>query len=159
MLPQNILEYGREDNAIRETAAYAARRAEEIGAENVFNFSIGNPNVPAPAIVTESLMHIIQTVPPEVLHAYTPAPGMAQVRRAVADDLNRRFGTDYTANDLYLTAGASAALSIACRATLVAGDEVIIFAPYFPETFDPRWKEVTDLKMPRGRFPDRSGRI
>ena len=133
MLPQNILEYGREDNAIRETAAYAARRAEEIGAENVFNFSIGNPNVPAPAIVTESLMHIIQTVPPEVLHAYTPAPGMAQVRRAVADDLNRRFGTDYTANDLYLTAGASAALSIACRATLVAGDEVIIFAPYFPE--------------------------
>ena len=133
MLPQSILEYGREDNAIRETAACAARRAAEIGAENVFNFSIGNPNVPAPAVVTESLKRILDTIPPEVLHAYTPAPGMAQVRRAVADDLNRRFGTDYTANDLYLTAGASAALSIACRATLVAGDEVIIFAPYFPE--------------------------
>ena len=55
MLPQSILEYGREDNAIRETAAYAARRAAEIGAENVFNFSIGNPNVPAPAHLTEAM--------------------------------------------------------------------------------------------------------
>ena len=133
MLPQNILEYGREDNAIRETAAYAAKRAQEIGAENVFNFSIGNPNVPAPAVVTQTLVRLLQTVPPEVLHAYTPAPGMPQVRQAVADDLNRRFGTNYGAEDLYLTAGASAALSIACRATLLAGDEVIIFAPYFPE--------------------------
>ena len=133
MLPQAILEYGREDNAIRETAAYAARRAEEIGAENVFNFSIGNPNVPAPEIVTQSLTRLLAAMPPEQLHAYTPAPGLPQVRRAVADDLNRRYGTDYTAADLYLTAGASAALAIACRATLLPGDEVIVFAPYFPE--------------------------
>ena len=133
MLPQSILEYGREDNAIRETAAYAARRAAEIGAENVFNFSIGNPNVPAPDAVTASLLRLVQTMPPEVLHAYTPAPGLPQVRKAVADDLNARCGTDYSAQDLYLTAGASAALAIACRATLLPGDEVIIFAPYFPE--------------------------
>ena len=133
MLPQNILEYGREDNAIRETAAYAAKRAAEIGAENVFNFSIGNPNVPAPAVVTQTLVRLLQTVPPEKLHAYTPAPGLPQVRQAVAEDLNRRYGTDYRAEDLYLTAGASAALAIACRATLLPDDEVIIFAPYFPE--------------------------
>ena len=133
MLPQAILEYGREDNAIRETAAYAAKRAEEIGAENVFNFSIGNPNVPAPPVVAETLTRLIQTVPPEVLHAYTPAPGIPSVRKAVSEDLNVRYGTDYTANDLFLTAGASAALSIACRATLLTGDEMIVFAPYFPE--------------------------
>lgn len=133
MLPQNILEYGREDNAIRETAAYAARRASEIGAENVFNFSIGNPNVPAPVIVTQSLMRLLAVMPPEQLHAYTSAPGLPQVRKAIADDLNARYGTDYAAQDLYLTAGASAALAIACRATLLPGDEVIIFAPYFPE--------------------------
>ena len=133
MLPEIMLQYGREDNAIRETAAYAAGRAAQIGAENVFNFSIGNPNVPAPAVVTESLTRLLQTVPPETLHAYTPAPGLPQVRAAIADDLNMRYGTDYTAADLYLTAGASAALAIACRAVLNPGDEVIIFAPYFPE--------------------------
>ena len=133
MLPESILAYGREDNAIRETAAYAARRAGEIGAENVFNFSIGNPNVPTPPIVTESLTRLLQTLPPETLHAYTPAPGLPQVRKAVADDLNARYGTAYASDDLYLTAGASAALAIACRAMLLPGDEVIIFAPYFPE--------------------------
>lgn len=133
MLPEIMLRYGREDNAIRETAAYAARRAAEIGAENVYNFSIGNPNVPAPDVVTASLRKLLDTVPPEVLHAYTPAPGLPQVRAAIADDLNRRYGTDYGAGDLYLTAGASAALAIACRAALTPRDEVIIFAPYFPE--------------------------
>ena len=144
MLPQNIVEYGREDNAIRETAAYAARRAAEIGAENVFNFSIGNPNVPAPETVTETLIRLLRDVPPEKLHAYTPAPGLPQVRRAVADDLNRRFGTTYSETDLYLTAGASAALAIACRATLLPGDEVVIFAPYFPEY--PVFAEVCGAK-------------
>ena len=133
MLPKTILEYGREDNAIRETAAYAARRAAQIGAENVFNFTIGNPNVPAPEIVAQTLTRLIRTVPPQTLHAYTPAPGIPQVRQAVADDLNRRYCTDYTADDLYLTLGASAALAIACRATLLPGDEVIVFAPFFPE--------------------------
>ena len=133
MLPKTILEYGREDNAIRETAAYAARRAAQIGAENVFNFTIGNPNVPAPEIVAQTLTRLIRTVPPQTLHAYTPAPGIPQVRQAVADDLNRRYGTAYGADDLYLTAGASAALAIAYRATLLAGDEMIVFAPYFPE--------------------------
>ena len=133
MLPKTILEYGREDNAIREAAAYAARRAAQIGAENVFNFTIGNPNVPAPEVVAQSLTHLLSTVPPQTLHAYTPAPGILQVRQAVADDLNRRYGTAYGAEDLYLTLGASAALAIACRATLLPGDEVIVFAPFFPE--------------------------
>ena len=133
MLPKTILEYGREDNAIREAAAYAARRAAQIGAENVFNFTIGNPNVPAPEIVAQTLTRLIRTVPPQTLHAYTPAPGIPQVRQAVADDLNRRYGTAYGAEDLYLTLGASAALAIACRATLLPGDEVIVFAPFFPE--------------------------
>lgn len=133
MFPQDALQCGKEQNLIRVISEYAAKRAAEIGAENVFNFSIGNPNVPAPEIVTETLMEILSTVPPAQLHSYTPAPGLPWVREAVAEDLNRRYGTDYTAGNLYLTAGASAALAIVMKAILLPGDEVILFAPYYPE--------------------------
>ena len=133
MLPQDALQCGKEQNLIRVISEYAAKRAQEIGAENVFNFSIGNPNVPAPEIVTETLEEVLKTVPPAQLHSYTPAPGLPWVREAVAEDLNRRYGTDYSAGDLYLTAGASAALAIVMKAVLLPGDEVIQFAPYYPE--------------------------
>ena len=132
-LPKFPLQYGKEENLIRGIAAYAAKRAGEIGAENVFNFSIGNPNVPAPAVLTEKLHEILNTVPSSQLHGYTPAPGLPWVRVAVADDLNARYGTDYTADDLYLTPGASGALAMAFHGLLFEGDEVIIFAPYYPE--------------------------
>ena len=132
-LPSDALQFGKEENLIRAIAGYAARRADEIGPENVFNFSIGNPNVPAPAALTEALRQILDTVPAAQLHAYSPAPGLQWVRKAVADDLNRRYGTDYTADDLYLTAGASGALAMAFKGLLLEGDEVIVFAPYYPE--------------------------
>ena len=133
MLPQDALRCGKEQNLIRVISEYAAKRAQEIGAENVFNFSIGNPNVPAPDIVRETLIDLLNTVPAAQQHSYTPAPGLAWVREAVAEDLNRRYGTDYTAGDLYLTAGASAALAIVMKAVLLPGDEVILLAPYYPE--------------------------
>ena len=132
-LPQDALQFGKEENIIRVIAAYAGKRADEIGAENVFNFSIGSPNVPAPPIVAEKLKEILEIVPPAKLHAYTPAPGLPWVRQAVADDLNRRYGTSYGADDLYLTAGSSLALSMAFKGLLLEGDEVILLAPYYPE--------------------------
>ena len=132
-LPQDSLQFGKEENIIRIIAAYAAKRAGEIGAENVFNFSIGSPNVPAPPVVREALTDILATVPPAQLHAYSPAAGFPWVRQAVADDLNRRYGTAYGADDLYLTAGSSFALSMAFKGLLLEGDEVILLAPYYPE--------------------------
>lgn len=132
-LSPTALRFGSEPNVIRAIADCAAARAAEIGPENVFNFSIGNPNVPAPQALTEALADILRTVPPERLHAYAPARGLPWVRRAVAEDLNRRYGTDYGENDLYLTAGASGALTMAFCGLLTPGDEVILFAPYYPE--------------------------
>ena len=132
-LPKFPLQYGKEENLIRVIAAYAAKRAGQIGAENVFNFSIGNPNVPAPARLTEALHEILNTVPAAQLHSYSPAAGLPWVRKAVADDLNARYDTDYAADDLYLTAGASGALAMAFHGLLFEGDEVIVFAPYYPE--------------------------
>ena len=133
MLPQDSLRYGKEGNLIREIAGYAAARATEIGAENVFNFSIGNPNVAAPDVVAQTLRRLLDTMLSVELHAYTPAPGVYAVRQAIVEHLRAQFGVDCSADDLYMTAGASSALTIACKALLLPGDEVIVFAPYFPE--------------------------
>lgn len=133
MLPQDSLKFGKEGNLIREIAGYAAARGAEIGPENVFNFSIGSPNVAPPDAVPQTLRRLLDTMPPVAMHAYTAAPGDAGVRRAIADRLNADFGVSYGPDDLYLTAGASGALAIACKAVLLPGDEVIIFAPYYPE--------------------------
>lgn len=133
MLPQDALKFGKAGNLIREIAGYAAARAAEIGTENVFNFSIGNPNVAAPEVVTQTLHKLLDTVPSVDLHAYTAAPGIYAVRQAIADYLRAQFDVDYSADDLYMTAGASGALAIVCKALLLPGDEVIVFAPYYPE--------------------------
>lgn len=133
MLPQDSLKFGKAGNLIREIAAYAGARAAEIGAENVFNFSIGNPNVAAPAVVEQTLRQLLDTVPSVDLHAYTAAPGIYAVRQAIVDYLRAQFDVHYSADDLYMTAGASAALAIVCKAVLLPGDEVIIFAPFYPE--------------------------
>lgn len=133
MLPQDALKFGKAGNLIREIAGYAAARAAEIGTENVFNFSIGNPNVAAPEVVAQTLHKLLDTVPSVDLHAYTAAPGIYAVRQAIADYLRAQFDVDYSADDLYMTAGASGALAIVCKALLLPGDEVIVFAPYYPE--------------------------
>lgn len=133
MLPQDALKFGKAGNLIREIAGYAAARAAEIGTENVFNFSIGNPNVAAPEVVAQALHKLLDTVPSVDLHAYTAAPGIYAVRQAIADYLRAQFDVDYSADDLYMTAGASGALAIVCKALLLPGDEVIVFAPYYPE--------------------------
>ena len=124
--------YGAQKSSIREIAAYGSARKAQIGAENVFDFSLGNPSIPAPESVRASIARALE-LPPTQLHGYTPAPGLPAAREAVAASLNRRFGTSYAAGDVYLTCGAAASLSITFHATVNAGDEVIVIAPYFPE--------------------------
>ncbi len=124
--------FGAAKSSIREIAAYGAARKAEIGAENVFDFSIGNPSVPAPESVRAAIERCAQ-LPPTELHGYTPAAGLPQARKAVADSLNRRFSTSYGLEDLYLTCGAAASISITLHALVNPGDEVIVIAPYFPE--------------------------
>ena len=126
--------YGASKSSIREIAAWGAARKAEIGADKVFDFSLGNPNVPAPMAVRSSIERALDLSPVE-LHGYTPAAGLPVARKAVADSLNRRFHTSYSPADLYLTCGAAAALSITFNAIVErgAGQEVCVVAPYLPE--------------------------
>ena len=130
---QRMLNLGTARSEIREAFAFAQARAAEVGAENVDDFSIGNPSVPAPATVAEAVHKLVDAIDPIKLHGYTPAQGDGQARGALADDLNRRFGTNYTADNFYLTAGAAGALCCALSALSGPGDTFIAFAPYFPE--------------------------
>lgn len=133
MINETMYARGAESSVIREIFSYACERKAQIGAENVFDFSLGNPSVPAPASVRASIERSLATVPPEQLHGYTPAPGLPFVRQAVADSLNRRFGTSYQGSDVFMTVGAAASVSMAIHALTRPGEEVIVIAPYFPE--------------------------
>ena len=129
---KNIL-LGKKRSAIRELFEYGKKRKAEIGADNVFDFSIGNPSVPTPDVVRDALNEIINTYDPVFLHGYTSAQGDYSVRETLANYTNKRFSTNLNADCFYLTCGAAASLSISLNALLNDGDEVIIFAPFFPE--------------------------
>ena len=118
---------------IREFAQYASKRAAEVGAENVFNYTIGNPSVPTTDDFNKGLIDLIQNEDSLALHGYSPTLTIYSVRKAVADSLNRRFGMEYVPEDIFMTSGAAGALAHAIRCVTEPGDEVITFAPYFPE--------------------------
>lgn len=124
---------GEKRSVIREIFEYAKVRAAEIGGENVFDFSIGNPSVPAPDCVNEAIKRIVDEMPSVLLHGYTSAQGDPTVRKVIADYINERFGTRVTADHLYMTCGAAASLTISIHAVSVPGEEFITFAPYFTE--------------------------
>lgn len=132
MINQRMFDLGNEPSAIRELFAYGLERKAEIGEENVFDFSIGNPSVPAPEAVKRAVLDIMEQ-PAQQVHGYTPAPGALGVREAIARSLNRRFNTNYGPENLYMTVGAAASISITLNAVGVQGDEFIVIAPYFPE--------------------------
>ncbi len=132
MVSKRMLELGTARSVIRELFEYGKKRATEVGEENVFDFSLGNPSVPAPDAVNEAAICILQEQP-ELIHCYTSAQGDMQVRQRFADSLNRRHGTAYTADDFYVTVGAAAALCCVFNGLSCPGDEFIAFAPYFPE--------------------------
>ena len=133
MLNERMVGLGTQRSVIRELFEYGNKKIAEVGPELVFDFSIGNPSVPAPASVNETAVRIIQEMDPITLHGYTSAQGDAASRKMIADSINRRFGTDFTGDNLYLTAGAAAALCCCFHGISNPGDEIIVFAPYFPE--------------------------
>lgn len=118
---------------IRDIFEEGKKMAQIYGAENIFNFSIGNPSVEPPAIVNETMKEILDTEPPLSLHGYPPNTGHPEVRQHIADYLNKKYDCHYTAEGIVMTSGAAPALVILCNTLLDQGDEVITFAPYFWE--------------------------
>jgi len=122
-------------SVIRELSEFATRRGNEIGYENVFDFSLGNPSVPAPESYKKAAMELLEKMDPMKLHGYTPTNGNDTVKKQLADSLNKRFGMNYEPCHIFPTAGAAGAIAHALRAVTQPGDEVIVFAPFFPEYY------------------------
>ncbi|MCD8018911.1 MAG: pyridoxal phosphate-dependent aminotransferase [Clostridiales bacterium] len=133
MLNERMVALGTQRSVIRELFEFGKQRAAEIGAENVYDFSIGNPSVPAPDAVNETALKLIQEMNPVILHGYTSAQGDAGVRKMIADSINTRFNSSVGADNLYITVGAAAGLCCCLNGLCNPGDNVIVFAPYFPE--------------------------
>ena len=119
-------------SAIRELFEYGRKRAKEVGPENVYDFSLGNPSVPAPDLVKETMKELLEG-DQVLLHGYTSATGDETVREAVAADINRRFNAGIDKNDIYMTCGAAASLTVTLNALVCPGDEILAIAPFFPE--------------------------
>lgn len=120
-------------SVIRQLSEFATERGKEIGYENVFDYSLGNPSVPAPQEFTDALIQMLQNENPMTLHGYSPSLGITSVREAVADSLNERFGMNYKKEHIFMTSGAAGAIAHAIRCVTVPGDEILTFAPFFPE--------------------------
>ena len=120
-------------SVIRELSEFAAARGKEIGYENVFDYSLGNPSVPVPHTFTDTLIKLLKEKDPMELHGYSPSLGIASVKEKIADSLNRRFSMNYKPEHIFPTSGAAAALAHAFRAVTAPGDEILTFAPFFPE--------------------------
>lgn len=120
-------------SVIRKLSEAAAARGKEIGYENVFDYSLGNPSVPVPEKFTEVMIELLKTKSSMELHGYSPSLGIASVKDKIAQSLNKRFGMNYTGNHIFPTTGAAGALAHAIRCVTKPGDEVLTFAPYFPE--------------------------
>lgn len=133
MLNEQAYELGTHRSCIRELFEYGKSRAAVVGAENVFDFSIGNPSIPAPAQVEETIRQLLSDTDSLTLHGYTSAVGDPKARQAIADDLNNRFGTSVIADELFLTCGAAPALSAVFKALTFPGAKILAIAPFFPE--------------------------
>lgn len=120
-------------SVIRQLSEFATARGKEIGYENVFDYSLGNPSVPVPQEFTDAMIRMLQTEKPSVLHGYSPSLGITSVREAVAASLEKRFEIPYRAEHIFMASGAAGALAHAFRLVTQPGDEILTFAPFFPE--------------------------
>ena len=120
-------------SVIRQLSEFATQRGAEIGYENVFDYSLGNPSVPVPQEFTDTMIDLLQNKNPMELHGYSQSLGIPAVRDKVAASLNKRFDMQYTGNHIFMTTGAAGAIAHAVRCVSEPGDEIITFAPYFPE--------------------------
>lgn len=133
MVSEEMYVLGTKKSTIRTIFEFGQKRAAEVGAENVFDFSLGNPNVPAPDFIRDAAVDILMHGDPTEVHGYTIAPGKPAVREVLAADLKRRFGVEVTGKNLFMTAGAAASVTITFKALTEPGDEFVTFAPFFPE--------------------------
>ena len=134
MVNQEFYHLGTAPSVIRQLFAYGLQQAAVVGPENVYDYSLGNPSIPAPAKVNQSIHEIVDTVDSIKLHGYSMAPGFEGCRNAVAADLSKRFGLDVKASELFFTCGAAPALISIIKALLVDADsEIMAIAPFFPE--------------------------
>ena len=133
MVNNKMYELGTKKSTIRTIFEFGRKRAAEVGEENVYDFSLGNPNVPTPDFIKDAAIDILTNMEPAAIHGYTVAPGNPQVRKALADSINSRFGMNITEKNLFMTAGAAASITICFKALSQPEDEYITFAPFFPE--------------------------
>lgn len=133
MISEKMVQLVKGSSVIRAMFEEGQRLAKIYGAENVYDFSLGNPNVAPPKAITEAIVDIAQNTDPMYLHGYMSNPGYEEVRQAVADNLNKRFGTKYDAKNIVMTVGAASGLNVIFKSLLNPGDEVITFAPFFGE--------------------------
>lgn len=133
MINKKMQDLGENASVIREIFEYSNRRKREIGAERVFDFSIGNPNVPPPTRVKKTMLELLETLPETELHSYTSAPGCAAVRERIASHLHTLFGVETDPSLIYMTCGAAASLIIAMKAMMCRGEQIVVPAPFFPE--------------------------
>ena len=130
---EQMVNYGQARSVIRELFEYGNQRAKIVGRENVYDFSLGNPSVAPPPEVNETFRRLLDSTDPCALHGYTSAPGDPESRAKIAASINRRFSMDCKASQLYMTVGAAAGLCCCLRGLCNPGDEVVVFAPFFPE--------------------------
>lgn len=133
MYSESLMRLGKVRSEIREIFEYGNKRKAEIGADKVFDFSIGNPSVPAPESVDNAIKDLVDNFDSVALHGYTSAQGDAHVRKTISDYINKKFGAQVTPDHIYMTCGAAASLTITLNAIMLPGEECIVFTPYFPE--------------------------
>lgn len=151
MINQKNYQLGAKSSAIRELFEYGKTRKQEIGEDQVYDFSLGNPSVLSPNIVNETLIKLIKEKDTTLLHGYTSAAGDLNVRKSIVDYLNKKYDVNSDASLIYLTVGAAASLTISLNALLNEGDEVIVFSPFFPEyrVFTESAKGVLKVVLPK----------
>ena len=133
MIAEKMKPYVKNNSAIRMMFEEGNRLRAIYGADKVYDFSLGNPSVPAPECVKEAIIDLVNEVEPTVLHGYMSNAGFEDVRQTIAESLNHRFGTKFAAKNLIMTVGAASGLNVALKTILNPGEEVIVFAPYFLE--------------------------
>ena len=145
MISEKMYGLGSKQSCIREIFEFGLKRKQQVGEENVFDYSLGNPSIPTHKQVDNTITGLIQEGNSLMLHGYTPAGGDKRAREAIAEDLNERYGMNISSNNLLLTCGAAAAVIASLKAIAVKDSEVIVIAPYFREY--PMYVESSGMKL------------
>ncbi len=133
MISEKMMGLGKKSSVIREIFEYSNKRKAEIGADKVFDFSLGNPSIPAPKAVNDVIKELVEDMDPVLLHGYTSAPGDMNTRTVIAQHITERFGIEARPTDIYMTCGAAASLTVTLKALCCKGDEILLPTPCFPE--------------------------